>query len=277
MTSEITEWRSSFIEKNNKDCPLNDEDISKIIVLEDELAANHDHVSLLHDNGIVTNHEFNIFTERCFSIFLEKIVAIGGEEICRDMYDYLPWERIGFLNEKKDKLANETNNELSVLIEDAIAGVGNSMFAIDKIANDIGNITRKWHDIPNVKASKLEKVAKELSSRTFEINTRIRDDVKNVLLYVIEDKEDMVRKAEKLHCANKSTSIGKYQYSQFRSGVASNIPRRGIRKTIKSTCCAPRAICKINTDKIEDELSRLKSLVIYMTDTGESHIDFQKK
>lgn len=73
----------------------------KIYDLELELQSNKDSVVELFEKNIIIESEFIDKIDRCFQVFLKDICEEFGEDICKDIYDYLPGEEIGFLNQFK--------------------------------------------------------------------------------------------------------------------------------------------------------------------------------
>ncbi|MCF7495225.1 hypothetical protein L3V35_09200 [Vibrio sp. L5-1] len=80
---------------------LSTEVVEKIYNLELQLQSNNDLVIELLERNIIAESEITEKIDRCFQVFLKDVVNTCGEDICKDIYDYLPGEKIGFLNEYK--------------------------------------------------------------------------------------------------------------------------------------------------------------------------------
>lgn len=70
-----------------------------IASLEKKLAHNKNLVIELLSQGIIKDIELKDKIERCFQLFLSEVADAYGNGICQDVYEYLPGEDLGFLNE----------------------------------------------------------------------------------------------------------------------------------------------------------------------------------
>ncbi|EKO3506829.1 hypothetical protein LCL63_000004 [Vibrio fluvialis] len=73
----------------------------KIYDLELQMQLNNELVIELVEKDIILESEVTEKINRCFQVFLQGVVNTCGEDICKSIYDYLPGEKIGFLNEYK--------------------------------------------------------------------------------------------------------------------------------------------------------------------------------
>ncbi|QQX82206.1 hypothetical protein JK628_10575 [Shewanella sp. KX20019] len=75
-------------------------DISEgIVSREIKLAHNKNLVIELLSQGIIKEIELKDIIERCFQRFLSEVSEAYGNDICQDIYEYLPGDKLGFLNE----------------------------------------------------------------------------------------------------------------------------------------------------------------------------------
>ena len=82
---------------------LSTEVVEQIYGLELQLQSNNDRVIELLEQNIIAESEITEKIDRCFQVFLKDVAHTCGEDICKGIYDYLPGEKIGFLNEYKPR------------------------------------------------------------------------------------------------------------------------------------------------------------------------------
>jgi len=254
MTNPINEWRRAYSAKTNQECDLNEPQILKIIELEEELATNHDCITSLKDKGIFSDGELRIYSERCFSVFLEKIVKVCGENICREMYDYLPWERIGFL-EEESSFHKESAAHGPTRITESLERISNDLFAFDYIANEI-------NDLGSVRlyGRGFEDAARSLSIKTTTLNKNIRGTFGNVLVTVIRQHEDIGRLSESLKGLSSLTKT--YRVTKF----GAKKPFKDERISKQRAEKLARGVLKLSGEVFElrtsdDEITELKSML----------------
>ncbi len=94
---------------------------SKIVELEGAMAHNKDLVVELNDNGVIEDDEIAEKIERCFQSFLTDVVRLVGQDICREIYGYLPGENLGFIGEFRP---GDGVDEFDAAIQDLLEALG---------------------------------------------------------------------------------------------------------------------------------------------------------
>jgi hypothetical protein len=97
----MNEERIQELLKLNSNLSL--DDATAIYNFEVELQNDKDLVIKALSRDILSEDEVAEKLNRCFQFFLRKTVGICGEEICKDIYDYVPGDSIGFLHQYKHR------------------------------------------------------------------------------------------------------------------------------------------------------------------------------
>jgi len=78
-------------------------DIDSILEFESIMTNNKDMVLELNEQGIIEDSHLEGMISKCFDVFLIKVSTEFGEGFCQGVYDYLPGEDIGFLDQKGER------------------------------------------------------------------------------------------------------------------------------------------------------------------------------
>ena len=75
-----------------------DDLVAMVIDAEDQMTENREHLTILHQRGVLSDNELATKLNMCFEIFIQQVSKILGEDACRIIYDYGPGEKIDLVS-----------------------------------------------------------------------------------------------------------------------------------------------------------------------------------